>query len=79
MEGHDAGPEVTRVERDINACERDGGETAFKHYITFGLLPFEGMVVAVVDNVLQHILNFGEAKFLGQLDIDCERNEQSEI
>jgi hypothetical protein len=42
--------------------------------ITFGLLLFEGMVVAVVD-VLQHILNFSETKFLGQLDSDSERDE----
>ena len=63
------------MERNINACERDGGETAFKHNITFGLLLFEGMVVAAVDDVLQHILDFSEAKFLGQLDSDCERNE----
>jgi hypothetical protein len=67
------------VERNVNACERDGGETAFKYNITFGLLLFKGMVVAVVDNVLQHILNFSETKFLGQLDSDCERNEWPEI
>jgi hypothetical protein len=63
------------VERNINPCERDSGEITFKHDITFGLLLFEGIVVAVVDDVLQHILNFSETKFLGQLDSDSERDE----
>jgi hypothetical protein len=63
------------VERNINACERDGGKTTFKYDITFGLLLFEGAVVAAVHNILQHILHLSEAEFLCQLNNNHEYKE----
>ena len=57
------------MEGDINTAERNSGEATFEDDVALGLLLLKGTIEAVVNDVLEHLFNFFEAEFLGQLEI----------
>lgn len=57
------------MEGDINTTKRNSSETTLENNVTLSLLLLEGTIVAVVHDVLEHLLNFCETEFLSQLDI----------
>lgn len=59
---------------DIDAGKRDRSKTTLKDDIAFGLLFFKCAVEAAVNDILQHLLNLRETKFLGQLKINHKYN-----
>ena len=55
------------MEGDINAREGDSGKATFKDDIALSLLFLKCAVIAAVHDILQHLLDLSETKFLGQL------------
>lgn len=58
------------MEGDIDTAERNSSETTLEDDVTLSLLLLEGTIVAVIHDVLEHLLNLCESEFLSQLDID---------
>ncbi len=65
--GHNTRPKVARMEGDIDTEERDRSETTLKDNIALNLLFLKYAVIAVVHDVLQHLLDLRDTKFLSQL------------
>jgi hypothetical protein len=55
------------VEGDIDTAKWNSGEATFEDDVTLGLLLLKGTIVAVAYDVLEHLFNFCETEFLGQL------------
>ena len=55
------------MEGNIKASKRDRSETTLKDDVAFCLLFFNRTIIAAIYDVPQHLLNFCETKFLGQL------------
>ena len=70
-EGHDASPEVARVERYVDTGERDGSIAALEleeAVLLLGLLDsLNGLLVAVIDNLAEHLLDLLDRELLGEL------------
>jgi hypothetical protein len=66
------------VEGDIDARERDRSETTLEDNIALSLLFLKRTVVAAVHDVLQHIFNLRDTKFLSQLEVNGQSNGRSE-
>ena len=58
------------MEGDIDTAERNSSETTLEDDVTLSLLLLEGTIVAVIHDVLEHLLDLCESEFLSQLDID---------
>jgi hypothetical protein len=55
------------VEGDIKTSKRDRSETTLEDNIAVSLLFFNRSVIAAIHDVLQHLLDLCETKFLDQL------------
>jgi hypothetical protein len=62
------------VEGDIKASKRDRRETTLKDNIALSLLFFNSAIIAAIHDVLQHLLDLYETKFLGQLGLIISTN-----
>ena len=70
-ERHDTGPEVARVERYVDAGERDGSIAALEleeAVLLLGLLDrLDGLAVALVDDLAEHLLDLLDGELLRKL------------
>jgi hypothetical protein len=67
-ERQDPGPEVTRMERHVNTGKRNGGETTVELDIAvLKLLLVEGLLVALLDDIGEHLLDLLDGVGLGKL------------
>ena len=66
-ERHNTGPEVPRMERHVDARERDCREAALEDDIPVALLLPDGGVVRGLDDLAQHFLDLLDAELLRQL------------
>jgi hypothetical protein len=62
------------MEGDIKARKRDRSVTTLKDNIALSLLFFNRAIIAVIHDVLQHLLDLCETKFLGQLGLTISTN-----
>jgi hypothetical protein len=62
------------VEGDIDAGERNRSKATLKDNIALSLLFLKCAIVAAIHDVLQHLFNLRETKFLGQLRVDHQYN-----
>jgi hypothetical protein len=62
------------VEGNIKASKRDRSETTLEDNIALSLLFFNRAITAVIHDVLQHLLDLCETKFLGQLGLTISTN-----
>jgi hypothetical protein len=67
------------VEGDIDARERNSGETTLEDNIALSLLFLKCAVIAAVHDILQHLLDLSEAKFLSQLVENRKYNNSSQL
>jgi hypothetical protein len=67
------------VEGNIKASKRDRSETTLEDNIALSLLFFNRAIIAAIHDVLQHLLDLCETKFLRQLGliISTNINQQS--
>ena len=66
------------MEVDIKASKRNCSETALEGNIVLGLLSFNHTIVAAIHNILQHLLDLCETKFLGQLGLIINTNTRQQ-
>jgi hypothetical protein len=60
------------MEGDVDTRERNRSETTLEDNITVSLLFLKCAVIAAVHDVLQHLLDLRDAKFLSQLTGYCQ-------
>ena len=67
------------MEGDIKASKRNRSETTFENNIALSLLFFNRAIIAAIHDILQHLLDLCETKFLGQLGliINTDTGQQS--
>jgi len=62
------------VEGYIKASKRNRSETTLEDNIALSLLFFNRAIIAAIHDVLQHLLDLCETKFLGQLGLIISTN-----
>ena len=62
------------MEGNIKSRKRDCSETPLEDNIALGLLFFNCAIIAAIHDVLQHLLDLRETKFLGQLGLIINAN-----
>lgn len=69
------------MEGDIKSSKRDRSKTTLEDNIALSLLFFNRAIIAAIHDVLQHLLDLFDAKFLGQLGLTISTNivQQSSI
>ena len=67
------------MEGDIKASKRNRSETTLEDNIALSLLFFNRAIIAAIHDILQHLLDLCETKFLGQLGliINTDTGQQS--
>jgi hypothetical protein len=56
-EGHDASPQITRMEGSIDAGERDDSETTLEFDVPFSFLQLLGLFEAIRHDLSEHLLD----------------------
>lgn len=78
-EGHDTGPEVARVERDVDTGEGDRREATLESDEPSLLLEVLGLLYALVDNLAQVLLDLVDRHGLGEFrEVDLLHLEEVE-